>query len=101
MTTAVRYQTLDLARHPVALHGASGRSYRATGATIDIPLPDGLEIHQPEYFSPMIMVGTTADRLATPMPSGQRGRLPYLDTTLSATVTWTGAAWINSSGTAV
>jgi hypothetical protein len=35
------------------------------------------------------------------MPSGQRGKLTFFDSTLSASCTWTGSNWINSSGAVV
>ena len=78
MALAIRF--LPIAGRMV-IYGASGSTYRVTGATVDIPFPDADTIH-PDQATKLMLIGATADR-----PTNVPGRLNWpprmmYDTTL-------------------
>jgi hypothetical protein len=86
------------------INAASGRTYRVTSATIDIPFPDADTIH-PDQATKLVVVGVTADR-----PANDPGRISWppremYDTTLGAPIFLvpgsTPPRWVNITGSAV
>jgi len=86
------------------IRAASGRTYRVTGTTVDIPFPDADTIH-PDQATKLIVVGTTADR-----PANVPGRINWppremYDTTLGGPIFMVPGSnptrWVNITGLAV
>jgi hypothetical protein len=101
MTLAIRF--IPSAGRTV-INASSGRTYRVTGTTVDIPFPDADTI-QPDLATKLVVVGTTADR-----PANVPGRLNWppremYDTTLGAPIFLVPgsnpARWVNVTGSAV
>jgi hypothetical protein len=89
------------------LRHASGRNYAiAAGGTVDVP---DTEAEQIDHVSAgAVRLGRSGPTGQRPIPQGNAvaglGALPagtvYLDTTLGKPVFWTGAGWVDMTGTA-
>jgi hypothetical protein len=86
------------------IYASSGRAYRSTGATVDIPFPDA-ETIQPDQATKLMVIGTTADR-----PVNDPGRINWppsmmYDSTRGNPIFLISgsspARWVSISGTAV
>jgi hypothetical protein len=101
MTLAIRF--IPNAGRTV-IYGASGRTYRVTGTTVDIPFPDADTIHA-DQATKLMVIGTTADR-----PANVRGRINWppremYDTTLGGPIFLVSGSnpsrWVDITGSAV
>jgi hypothetical protein len=101
MTLAIRF--IPKAGRAV-IYAASGRTYRSTGASVDIPFPDADTI-QSDQATRLMIIGRTTDR-----PVNNPGRIDWpprvmYDTTLGGPIFLVPgsnpARWVNITGAAV
>ena len=86
------------------IKAASGRTYRVTGATVDIPVPDADTIHS-DQAARLMIIGATADRPAIVAGRANWPPREMYDTTLGAPIFLVPGAnpakWVNITGSTV